>query len=78
MWTKLRAVVAGEVPADSLQAYRQAGLSVFDLIEQVESQRVARRIEGTDPWSASLADQAEAVLRLERVPAANHWRCVPR
>ena len=78
MWTKLRAVVAGEVPADSLQAYRQAGLSVFDLIEQVESQRVARKIERTDPWSASLADQAEAALREERVPAANHWRCVPR
>ena len=48
----------GEVSASALEAYRRAGVVVYDLLEQVDLRRLERQAEGCDPWSTPPADQA--------------------
>ncbi len=61
MWQKVRALLAGEVPADTLEAYRAAGLPVYRLLKQVDDRRLACAIEGRDVWSLAPAEQVEAL-----------------
>ncbi len=58
---RVRAALEGQVPAETLQAYRRAGLGVYKLLEAAEAQRLAARIEGQDPWTIPPATQAELV-----------------
>lgn len=59
IWGRVRALAYGEVSADTLEAYRRAGLAVFDLLKQTEERRLALKIAGTDPWKVDPATQAE-------------------
>ncbi len=58
---RLAAFLEGEVSTESLEAYRRAGLIVYDLLRAVEERRLACKIEGLDPWSVAPATQAEAL-----------------
>jgi hypothetical protein len=57
-WKRLLAKMAGEVPADELDAYRRAGGPVFELVDQVERRRLECRIDGLDPWTVPPATRA--------------------
>lgn len=56
---KLLAIVQGEVSAEMLDAYRRASNSIHDLLHQVESQRLDRKIQGLNPWTVPPALQAQ-------------------
>lgn len=58
-WGKLLCRLCGEVPADTLEAYRRAGGTVYDLLAQVEQQRLEGRAEGLTPWTVPPSTQAE-------------------
>jgi len=58
-WGRLLCRLSGEVPADTLEAYRRAGGAVYDLLDQVEQQRLEGRAEGLTPWTVPTATQAE-------------------
>lgn len=49
----------GEVPSDTLEAYRRASLSVFELLDRMEARRAEAKAAGNDPWSMPLHQQAE-------------------
>lgn len=49
----------GEVPADTLEAYRRANLQVFEMLDQVEARRAACAAQGLDPWTVPPATRAE-------------------
>lgn len=51
MLTKLRAMVAGEVSAETLESYRGAGASVYDLFVQAEHRRSELVGGGKTPWT---------------------------
>ncbi|WP_019501313.1 hypothetical protein [Pseudanabaena sp. PCC 6802] len=56
---KLVALAKGEVAADTLEAYRRAGQTVYDLLKQVEDRRLELKIQGSNPWTVDLASQAQ-------------------
>lgn len=58
-WGRLLCRLCGEVPADTLEAYRRAGGAVYDLLAQGEQQRLECRAEGLTPWTVPPAMQAE-------------------
>lgn len=58
-WGRLLCRLSGEVPADTLEAYRRAGGTVYDLLNQVEQQRLEGRAEGRTPWTVPPSTQAE-------------------
>src|SRR5579871_5893484 len=49
------ASMRGEVRADVLEAYRHAGASVYELVDQIEQERLGHAAEGLTPWSMPLA-----------------------
>lgn len=55
---KFRARMKGEVPADTLEAYRRAGDAVYDLVRDVEGRRNELKLNKTDPWAVEPATQA--------------------
>lgn len=55
----LFAQVKGEVAADTLEAYRRAGQTVYALLKQVEDRRLALKIQGLNPWTVDPATQAQ-------------------
>jgi len=57
LWGQLLARLQGEVPADTLEAYRRAGGGVYAALDEVEQRRLAAKIEGLDQWSLPLATQ---------------------
>jgi hypothetical protein len=59
LWTRLLCLLQGEVSAATLEAYRRASLSVFELLEQAEQERLAAAAEGQNPWTIPPAKQAE-------------------
>lgn len=59
LWGQLVARLEGEMPAETLEAYRRAGRAVYDLLDRVEEERLTCKIEGRDPWSVAAAAQAE-------------------
>jgi hypothetical protein len=56
---KLAALAKGEVAADTLEAYRRAGQTVYDLLKQVEDRRLELKIQGLNPWTIDLANQGQ-------------------
>lgn len=55
----LKGRLAGEVPTDTLEAYRRASLSVFELLDRMEARRNEAKAAGQDPWSMPPHQQAE-------------------
>ena len=51
MLTRLRAMVAGEIPAGTLESYQAAGASVYDLFVQAEHRRSDLVAGGKTPWT---------------------------
>lgn len=51
MLTRLRAMAAGEVSAETLESYRGAGASVYDLFVQAEHRRSELVAGGKTPWT---------------------------
>lgn len=58
MFGKLLAHLRGEIPADTLEAYRRAGGGAYDLLNQAESRRRELKDQGHNPWEADPATQA--------------------
>ena len=56
---KLVALAKGEVAADTLEAYRRAGQTVYDLLKQVEDRRLELKIQGLNPWTIDQASQVQ-------------------
>lgn len=61
LWTRLLCLVKGEVSANTLEAYRRASNSVFDLLDQAEQERLSAAAEGKNAWTMPPAKQAELV-----------------
>lgn len=59
LWGRLLARIEGEVPADTLEAYRRAGVEVYDALQQVEDRRLELKLQNVDPWSVEPATQAQ-------------------
>lgn len=59
VWGRLLAVARGEIPSDTLEAYRRAGGVVYDLLEEVEDRRRQVTVQGLDPWSVDPATQVQ-------------------
>lgn len=59
VWTRVYSHLRGEVSGASMEAYRRAGASVLELMEQAEHRRLQCRIEGHDPWTMPAAARAE-------------------
>jgi len=59
VWGRVFALVHGEVSSDTLEAYRRAGNAVYDLLKQVEDQRLALKVQGVHPWKVEAATQVE-------------------
>jgi hypothetical protein len=57
VWSHARAWLQDEVPAATLEAYRRAGLSVFELMDRLEAQREACVADGFDPWTIPPAER---------------------
>lgn len=53
--------IEGEVPSDTLEAYRQAGTAAYALLDRLDEERLARKIEPIDPWSRPSGTQVEQV-----------------
>lgn len=56
---QLRAIVAGEVSAETLEAYRRAGLAVHELHADTDRRMEELKTAGSTTWSATPATQAE-------------------
>lgn len=59
IWTRLCALVKGEVSTEALEAYRRAGSTVYDLLDEVEDQRLSCKVQGRHPWTLEAAKQVE-------------------
>lgn len=57
-WGRLLARVEGEVPADTVEAYRRAGGPAYELHEQAEARRAEQKRAAIDPWAAPPAERA--------------------
>jgi len=53
VWTRIVAGLHGEVPADSLEVYRLAGSTVYDLLDRVHREREEAKVGGGSPWAAA-------------------------
>ena len=58
-WGYLLCRLTGEIPADTLEAYRRASGAVYELLDQVEQRRLECKAEGLDPWTVPPAVQCE-------------------
>lgn len=59
MWTRVVSRLHGEIPADTLEAYRRASLPVHDLLHQAEQARATAQLEGKSAWAVAANVQAE-------------------
>jgi hypothetical protein len=59
LWNRMVAVLNGEIPADTLEAYRRASLAVYDQLDHAEQHRLTCKTEGKNPWTVAPATQAE-------------------
>jgi hypothetical protein len=59
VWGRMFARFQGEVPAETLEAYRRASLPVFERMDQVEARRLACATEGLTPWTIPPATRTE-------------------
>ena len=61
VWTRLQAAAHGEVSAETLEIYRNAGLAVLDLMERVEADRECARALGETAWTLPSAEASRFV-----------------
>ncbi|MDX1933993.1 MAG: hypothetical protein SFU56_15440 [Capsulimonadales bacterium] len=59
LWGHFVSRLSGEVPADVIDAYRRASLSVYEMLDHVEQKRLDIKLAGHHPWAAPPATQAE-------------------
>lgn len=59
VWTRFLARLGGEVPADTLEAYRRASLAVYDALTHCEGHRANAKQHGKNAWTLPPATQAE-------------------
>lgn len=59
MWTRIVAGLGGEVSAATLEAYRNAGSTVYDLLDRVQRQREEMQVSSRSPWGADRALQMQ-------------------
>jgi hypothetical protein len=59
IWGHLVSRLQGEIPAQTLEAYRRASLSVYEMLDHTESKRLDIKIAGHHPWEVPVATQAE-------------------
>jgi len=52
LWTPIVAGLHGEVSAETLEGYRRAGSSVYDLLDRVQRRRDEAKVAGCSPWQA--------------------------
>jgi hypothetical protein len=52
VWSRMVAGLQGQVSVDALEAYRQAGSTVYDLLDRVQRRRDEARLGGRSPWEA--------------------------
>jgi hypothetical protein len=52
VWTRIVAGLHGEVAAETLEGYRRAGASVYDLLDRVQRRREEAKVGGKSPWEA--------------------------
>lgn len=53
------AALTGEVPADTLEAYRRASLAVYDALERCQAHRTSAKEQWQNAWTLPAATQAE-------------------
>ena len=61
LWNRFCAAMAGEVSADTLEAYRRASLAVYDALDHLEVHRQKARDEGKTAWDMAPAAKAETL-----------------
>lgn len=57
--TRLRAAFKGEVAASDLEAYKTAGLSVYELLSTIDQRRKEMLLSGTNPWDVEQSTQTQ-------------------
>lgn len=58
LWGRLRALIEGEVPASTLEAYRRAGGPAYDLQWETEERWHELQSQGVNPWAVDAVTQA--------------------
>ncbi|MGC4044709.1 MAG: hypothetical protein QM758_13025 [Armatimonas sp.] len=58
-WGHVVSRLQGEIPAQTLEAYRRASLGVYDMLDHTEQKRLDIKLEGHHPWEVPVAAQAE-------------------
>lgn len=58
---RVLALVQGQVPSETLEAYRRVGNLVYDALHQLEAQRLDLKIQGLNAWTAPTATQLHAL-----------------
>lgn len=51
LWTRVVSRLHGEIPADTLEAYRRAGADVYALMDDLDARRAEWTVRGVDAWS---------------------------
>ena len=59
LWGRILSRLQGEIPADTLEAYRRASLAIYEQLDHVETHRANCKSEGLNPWTVPPATQAE-------------------
>ena len=61
LWNRFCAKMAGEVSADTLEAYRRASLAVYDALDHLETHRQNALDNGQNAWTLASAAKAETL-----------------
>ncbi|BCM89906.1 hypothetical protein IAD21_01756 [Abditibacteriota bacterium] len=61
LWNRFCAKMAGEVSADTLEAYRRASLAVYDALDHLETHRKIALDNGKNVWTMAPAAKAETL-----------------
>lgn len=59
IWNRMVSRLHGEIPADTLEAYRRASLAVHDLLHQGDGVRAQGKLDGKTAWTLPANIQAE-------------------
>uniref|UniRef100_UPI0037502CE7 hypothetical protein n=1 Tax=Armatimonas sp. TaxID=1872638 RepID=UPI0037502CE7 len=60
-WGHLVSRLQGEIPAQTLEAYRRASLGVYEMLDHTEQKRLDIKLEGHHPWEVPSATQSEVL-----------------
>ena len=62
LWGRIVARLKGEVSSETLEAYRRAGKTVYDLLDCAEAARIEARTRGLNAWTLEPAKQAQLLF----------------